>query len=149
MYKILSWAAVIAWMALIFYFSHQPGSESSELSQGVTEIIVTTVEKIAPNADYDINHFHYLVRKNAHFFVYLVLGMLVINALRRSGVKGGRSIALAFFVCVLYAISDEVHQLFIPGRSGEVTDVIIDSAGSSVGIVVYLLIGKVVKKSRE
>lgn len=52
----------------------------------------------------------------------------------------------ALLICVLYAISDEVHQKFIPGRSGEVRDVIIDTAGASVGISVYLLFGMIVKK---
>ena len=65
----------------------------------------------------------------------------MINALRSSNVLGYRSMSLAFFICVLYAISDEVHHYFIPGMSGEVRDVNIDTAGASVGIGVYLLIG--------
>jgi VanZ family protein len=72
----------------------------------------------------------------------------VINALRRSGAYGYRSIVLALLICVLYAISDEVHQLFVPGRGGQVKDIIIDSAGATVGIGVYLLISRVVKRRR-
>lgn len=137
--KIFSWAAVIVWMALIFYLSHQPATESNEQSTGITEIIITTLENLVPNAEIDIRGFHHMVRKNAHFIAYFILGVLVINSLRVSGVRGYRSMVLALGICVLYAISDEVHQLFIPGRSGEVSDVLIDSAGASVGIDVYLV----------
>jgi VanZ family protein len=111
--KIFSWAAVIFWMALIFYLSHQPATESNGLSTGITETIIKTVEKIAPNANFDIRSFNHMVRKNAHFIAYLVLGVLTFNALRRSGVRGYRSVVLALVICVIYAISDEVHQLFI------------------------------------
>ena len=147
--KILSWTAVILWMALIFYLSHQPAADSNELSTGITEVIIQTIEKVAPNMELDIRSLNHIVRKNAHFFAYLVLGVLVINALRVNGVKGYRSIALALGICILYAISDEVHQLFIPGRSCEVRDVIIDAAGASVGIVVYLVVGKVVGRRKN
>lgn len=136
---------VILWMALIFYLSHQPATESNELSTGITEIIITTVENLFPNAEFDIRGFHHMVRKNAHFIAYFILGVLVINALRISGVRGYQSVVLALGICVPYAISDEMHQLFIPGRSGEVSDVHIDSAGASVGIGVYLVIGRMKK----
>jgi len=68
----------------------------------------------------------------------------VINALRRSGVNEYRSVVLALGICVLFAISDEVHQLFVPGRGGQVSDVLIDSAGASVGLGIYLLVSRVV-----
>ena len=138
--------AVIFWMALIFNLSHQPATESNQLSTGITEMVVNFIEKVAPNWDVDIRSFNHIVRKNAHFFAYLVLGILVINALRRSGVVGIRSMILALLICILYAISDEVHQLFVPGRGAQIRDVIIDSAGATVGIGVYLLLGRVVMR---
>jgi VanZ family protein len=135
--KVLPWLLVILWMALIFYLSHQPATRSNGLSKGATEIIVETVEKIAPNVDINKRSFNNIIRKNAHFFAYLVLGTLVSNGLRGSGVAGYRSIGLALLFCILYAISDELHQLFVPGRGGQVKDVIIDSAGAVVGILGY------------
>jgi VanZ family protein len=141
MYKILSWSAVILWMGLIFYLSHQPATESNQLSKGITKFIVKTVENVDPNPEFDIRGFNHIVRKNAHFFAYLVLAVLVINALRRSGIYGYQSVGLALLICVLYAISDEIHQSFVLGRGSQVKDVIIDSAGVSIGIGVYVLIG--------
>ena len=93
----------------------------------------------------NVEKFHYLVRKNAHFFVYLVLGLLVVNGLRSSGMKGYKKIGLAMVICVVYAMSDEFHQLFIPGRAGQIKDILIDSSGSLVGI----LIGGLVSSRRR
>lgn len=134
--KAFPWLPVTLWMALIFFLSHQPAAQSSGLSSGITEMIMNVIEKIAPNMAFDFESFHHFIRKNAHFFAYLVLGVLVANAIR--GYKG-KTVALAMLVCVLYAISDEVHQLFIPGRAGQVMDVLIDSAGAGVGILFYQL----------
>ncbi|HOJ11795.1 MAG TPA: VanZ family protein [Clostridiales bacterium] len=140
MHKLLSWMAVILWMSLIFYLSHQPAAKSSELSTSITEVIIDTIETVAPQVKIEKGDLHYIVRKNAHFFYYLVLGILVVNALRRSGIYGYKSILLALLICILYAVSDEAHQIFIPGRSGEIRDVIIDSTGSNVGIFGYLVV---------
>ena len=135
--KIMPWLLVILWMALIFYLSHQPANKSNGLSKGATEIIVETVEKVVPKVDINKRSFNHIIRKNAHFFTYLVLGTLVANGLRSSGLSGYRAIGLGLLICLFYAISDEVHQLFVPGRGGQVKDVIIDSAGAVVGILGY------------
>ena len=135
--KIFYWVLVILWMALIFFFSHQPATESSELSLGITEVIVDMVNTIAPDKDILLNqdNINFLIRKAAHFGVYLILGLLVSNGLIFSKISRGKVIYLALIICVLYATSDELHQLFIPGRSGQVSDVLLDSAGSIVGIL--------------
>ena len=147
MRKIIAWITVMLWMVLIFYFSHQPATASNNLSIGITDLIVENVEKVAPNLDFSINNFNHLVRKNAHFIIYFTLGILVVYALRRSGVLGYRSIGLGFLFCVLYAISDEVHQLFVSGRGGQVMDVLIDSAGASFGIGLYWMIGAILNRA--
>lgn len=138
---------VILWMSLIFYLSHQPATDSNALSTGITEVIVKTVEKVASGAAIDIQSFNNIIRKKAHFLAYLVLGALVINALRVSGVRGYRSVVFALGICVLYAVSDEVHQLFVPGRGGQLSDVLIDSAGAGVGIGLYMLLSKLLRGS--
>lgn len=143
---IFSWLAVLLWMVLIFYLSAQPAAQSNDLSKGITEVIVETVGRVAPSDSFDISRLNHLIRKNAHFFAYLVLGILVMNAMRRSGIDGLKGMFLSLGICVLYAISDEVHQLFVPGRSGQVKDVFIDSAGAVVGIGIYLTLNRIKKK---
>lgn len=142
MRKVISWLLVVLWMALIFYLSHQPASESNSLSTGITERVVAIIERVTSDIDFDVSNFNHIVRKNAHFFAYLILGVLVSNALKSNGLKGSRRFLIALAFCILYAISDEIHQLFIPGRAGQVRDVIIDSAGAVVGISGYLVFGK-------
>jgi VanZ family protein len=134
MHKILSWVAVILWMVLIFCLSNQPATQSAALSTGIAELIVQSIEKVTHYFGFDIAQFDYIVRKNAHFFVYFVLGMLVLHALKRSGMSRYRAIRIALLICVLYAISDEIHQQFVPGRGPGIKDVFIDSAGAMVGI---------------
>lgn len=149
MMKLLSWTAVVIWMGLIFSLSHQPATDSSELSQGVTEVIIETIEKVTPQElNFDSREWNHLVRKNAHFFIYLVLGLLVINALRRTGVTGLPSIIWTLVICCLYAVSDELHQNFVPGRSGELRDVLIDTVGASVGVGFYVLVSRFIKRRR-
>ena len=126
MKPILSWIALLLWMAFIFYLSSQPAVQSDHLSKGITEKIVEVQGRETQN----INILNVSIRNNAHFFLYLVLGVLVLNAFRRVRYKG---IVLAFLACVLYAVSDELHQIFVPGRGAEIRDVLTDSAGAAIG----------------
>lgn len=140
--KIISWMLVILWMTLIFYMSHKPATESNKLSKGITEVIVDTVEKVDADTNINRSNFNHMLRKNAHFFTYLLLGVLVLNGLKSSGVSGYKGIALTLLICILYAISDEVHQLFVQGRGGQVKDVLIDSFGAIMGIGIYKSINR-------
>ncbi len=147
MNRIISWLAVVLWMAFIFYLSHQPAAVSNEMSKGVTEVIIETVEKTVPNhaaMSIDVDQWNRIVRKNAHFFAYFVLGLFVIHAMKVSWQRknGWQNLALALGFCILYAILDEVHQLFVPGRGGQVKDVLIDAAGAAFGVILYLLMQK-------
>lgn len=132
--KAFPWILVLLWMGLIFYLSHQPASQSAQLSRGLTVTIINIIEKLAPNIDFDFGAFHHFIRKNAHFFAYLILGLLVANAMRVRKTK--RALA-AIILCTLYALSDEFHQTFIPARAGQWTDVLIDSMGSAFGVFSY------------
>ena len=137
MSKIWSYLAVVLWMGLIFFFSSQPADDSKELSTGVTEVILSVVEAVAPESDLFVDHLHHFVLKNAHFLIYFVLGILVVRAFRLSEIQGKKSIVFALAICIVYAISDELHQLFVPGRGAQVKDVLIDSTGAFVGIIIY------------
>lgn len=143
---ILSWTAVLLWMLLIFYSSAQVAEQSNQLSKGVTAVIIGFVERIALGLELNTNTFNYIVRKNAHFFTYLILSVFVMNAIRKSRVEGSKGILITFGICVLYAVSDEVHQLFVPGRSGQMTDVFIDGSGAVLGLVIVQLLSLLRKK---
>jgi VanZ family protein len=133
MKRTISWLIVLLWMALIFFLSSQPADLSNELSTGITETIARAIERIIPGTEIIIGELNHIVRKNAHFIAYLVLGILTMIAMRNSGAELKRSFLLTMLICVPYAASDEIHQLFVPGRGCQVTDVLIDSAGALVG----------------
>lgn len=135
--KILSWILLVSWMLLIFYLSHQPAITSNGLSTGITKKIIIAIEKIIP-IDIDIMGFNHIIRKSAHLFSYFILGILVLNMIINYKYPNKKSFILALLICILYAISDEVHQLFIPGRAGMIKDVIIDSVGAVLGILGYM-----------
>ena len=123
----------LLWMVVIFMLSHQPASVSS----GQSGVFVEQLHYIAPSIDQQLLTF--LVRKGAHIFAYFVLGILMFNALWRvdlSNFRFNRPAMLSIIVCALYATSDEFHQLFISGRSGEIRDIIIDSCAATVGVFI-------------
>lgn len=135
----ISWTMVVIWMGVIFSLSAQPAVASNELSHGVTEVIVETVERVAPAANVDVETANHFIRKNAHFFAYLILAVLVSHAFARHGLLGKENGWHTFMICVLYAISDEMHQMLVPGRGPAVTDVFIDGAGVFLGLILYYL----------
>src|SRR5699024_5090243 len=143
---ILSWSAVLIWMGVIFFLSHQPGSQPSDLSSGITDVIVHTLQHIVPFLPMEDVFFHHFIRKSAHFTAYCILGILVIHALSE---PNWRRYMTAFLIAVVYAMTDEFHQLFIPGRSGELRDVAIDSVGAATGIGIYMLSMFIISRFRK
>ena len=125
--KKISVLLVIIWMVVIFTFSNTNAINSTKQSDGV----ISVVAKIF-HYDGDITNFRYLVRKTAHFTLYLLLGILVCYSLKFNNVKN--MIKLSLLICILYACTDEIHQLFVNGRSGELLDVCIDTLGSLLGV---------------
>lgn len=121
-------------MVLIFMFSADNGEESSNKSGFIVKIVQFFLgeesnPKIAENLSF-------IVRKTAHFSIYALLGFLVSGsfALRKLFSK---AMWIVLLICFLYACSDEVHQLFVPGRSGHIRDVAIDTSGAFLGIVIF------------
>lgn len=147
MNKLLSWVAAICWMMLIFFLSHQPAEASSELSFNFLNLLLRPFMFLFPSMDVQGDWLHFFIRKNAHFFAYFVLGILFANALQATfkGLKKSdwKLLGLSLFLSVLYAISDEIHQLYIPGRSGEIRDVMIDSFGALTGIMLYVKLARI------
>ena len=129
------------WMAFIFSMSSQDSTESSDTSGETIRFILSIVpqfnEKSEETKDEIVESLQHITRKSAHFLGYMLLGILTI-LLFLEFEKLQYKPQWAFLFCVLYAISDEIHQLFVPGRSGQIRDVFIDSCGSFLGIVVIM-----------
>ena len=138
----LAWLVTIVWMAVIFLMS----SEVADTSSARSDEIVQTIRSIGVSAPEGLLTF--LVRKAAHISAYFVLGILICNLLREHHISTKRTILLSILFAMLYACTDELHQVFVSGRSGEVRDVLIDTAGAAVGVAVYAaLLSRFYKKS--
>ena len=107
------------------------------------EVIKKYKEKSTKEKEKVLKYLVKPVRKSAHFFLYFVLGILIINLFKSFELFNYKTILLAILLCFLYACSDEIHQLFIKGRSCEVRDILIDTIGSLSGISVYYLFSKI------
>lgn len=130
-------------MIIIFSLSNQPAIDSTELSDGFISNTIGNVYKLFnKNISFDeLNEikvkYTHPVRKMAHFTIYMILGILVTLLVREYNVSFYKCLFISLLVCLLYSISDEVHQLFVIGRSGEIRDILIDTSGSFIGIFVF------------
>ncbi|WAM33627.1 VanZ family protein [Caldicellulosiruptor morganii] len=153
-HKLLSWIIVILWLLIIFSLSSQPAKDSNRLSESVTKQVVKATQKVSiPNIQIEprrnaLKKLNDVIRKYAHVAVYLVLGILVINAFVISGIKGCKAFFFSLMFCFLYAATDEIHQVFVPGRGAKATDVLIDGIGAFTGIIIYELIFKICQKTK-
>jgi VanZ family protein len=124
-------------MCVIFYLSNQPAEDSTQLSDSV----LSKIEFLG------ISVSELFIRKTAHVCEYILLAFLLSNTFYNFSVK--HWYLFSPFIASLYACSDEIHQLFIPGRSGEVLDVIIDTSGAILGVLIYLSLLKIIKSVRR
>jgi len=142
---ILLWTAVVIWMAAIFCLSGQVASKSASLSGSTVKIVIEHTQPGFRKLPVDqqnivVTNYQHLVRKSAHFLAYTLLGILTLSALFQHSITKGRRFAAAFAICVLYACTDEIHQLFVTGRSGQISDVCIDACGAIIGICAIMLV---------
>ena len=129
MKKIIKLLFIIIWLLVIFLFSNQDGSTSTSLTNGI-------LEKYLFFVDSDI--FFMIIRKMAHITEYFILGILVLNFINEF--KIDKKIVVSILICFILASFDELHQLFIPDRTGRLLDVFIDMIGDSLGILILSLI---------
>ena len=137
--KIISIILVLVWMGLIFSFSNSNGTESGNTSRTIIVFITERVSSIKDGTeemDKVVDRYQLFVRKGAHFFVYYVLAFLVMNCLYIFDVKT-KTLLISGIICILYAISDELHQYFISERSGNIVDVMWDSSASLLSSYLY------------
>ena len=133
---IVNWALLILWMILIFAMSNQPADISNKQSDLFINILMfvgidlnSTLGSIAS----------FVVRKVAHFTEYFILYWLAVSVLKNYiEAKKARMYSLA--IVLGYAITDEVHQYFIPGREMAFRDVMIDFSGGLFGCFIECLL---------
>ena len=128
----------------IFGFSSQDAKESSGLSRQVTNTVTKNVKSIQrlekSQKEIVLSKIEKIVRKIAHFSIYTLVGILLMALFSTYNMKERNRIILSLVIGIIYASSDEIHQRFVSGRSGQITDVMIDSFGVLFGILIVMLV---------
>lgn len=122
-YSFIWLIGIIVLDLLIFYFSSQTGPKSSSQSGFVLNLFQIS--------DSDLTQT--IIRKLAHFSIYACMGICWMNFLNSFPIDHKRALILSILMCFLFAASDEWHQSFVDGRSGELLDVCLDTFGSLCG----------------
>lgn len=158
---------LVLWMGVIFYNTSANGVVSNQRSmtvlnkvralyhkaepapEGKSQSITSTAKNLNTNSNTNKNEkvqssriekLNLIIRKNAHAFEYIVLALLTCSVFFINKFRGKGVIVYVLFICLLYAVSDEFHQLFVPGRTSLVSDVMIDFSGALVGLGIFYLI---------
>ena len=137
----------LLWMCVIFFFSSQNGDESSGVSKRLL-MFICGLFSYSPAADTK-ELLLLLIRKGAHMTEFGILALLWLATFRSGRVKAAWNYPAAFAASSLYAATDEIHQLFVSERAGQITDWMIDSAGAILFLCIGWLIAKVSEKWGE
>ena len=135
---------------VIFGFSSQDGEASGGLSRNITNKILQISNKYnalgQEEKEQIANKTEKIIRKVAHFSIYTVVGLLLMGLLSTYKIKENWRMILSILLGMIYAVSDEIHQSFIPGRTPQITDVYIDTLGVVIGVLLILLFIKIYDK---
>lgn len=157
---LLSWVLLLIWVAVIWGHSLMSGQMSSLESGRVVEFVQKAAAWLSQNHNAlferlvsehprilevlaDSSLLGYYIRKGAHFTEYLILGMLSFNALRLTFRSPLTSLAVMGAVWVFVPNVDEMIQRFVPNRSGQMSDVLLDMAGFGTGFLLCLLLAAI------
>ncbi len=145
---------LVSWVVFIFMMSSQPATQSTQTSSKfvlkIIDIIYRDFNKISTQQQNNIIHtITLIVRKTAHFTEYFILGLLSTGvAITYNNKKRYLNYVFSVLFSVVYAVSDELHQYFVPGRACRFLDICIDAAGSICAAFLMVFIVNTVKKRK-
>jgi len=122
------WLPVVLWAAIIFLFSANPNPYRFLPAAWRSAIPLPTV------SDSSLTEW---IGQLMHFVEYLVLAFLISRALYKTSATSTKLPALVILISMLFALSDEIHQLFVPGRAFQIIDLFIDFLGSLFGVIIF------------
>lgn len=144
---------ILCWMGIVFTFSAQPGRNSTNLSGSIAEKIVNIVHRnddLTSKEKTELTKkYNRVLRKLAHYTIYLLGGIAIISFINSLMNNKKLTITLTILSGFVYALSDEIHQSFTPGRDPRITDVLIDTSGVITGVIIYIVILAIAKKTKK
>ncbi|TYQ15943.1 UNVERIFIED_CONTAM: VanZ family protein [Acetivibrio alkalicellulosi] len=139
------WILAVLCMFLILRLSSEPAQVSKEKSGFILEKIEPIIERLEETFQINIvnkDKLHFYIRKHAHVFIYFLLSILLTLSWKAFGAKGLKPYYFTWIMATVFSIIDETYQSFIPGRSGELRDVLLDNIGINLGLLLVLLLSK-------
>jgi VanZ family protein len=139
----------LLWFGFIFYNSTKSGDVSNTKSYTLLNKIRAEYRQLDGEERQQYNNLpksareerlNLIIRKNAHAFEYCVLAIVISTILFQFKVKGRGAIIYIMFICLIYAVLDEFHQIYVPGRTSSVRDVLIDFSGALIGMIFYYFV---------
>ena len=139
LYIAISWVLVVICMGIIFSLSAQNGEESTELSHSFVRMFL---ERLGLTINEGF------LRSCAHCLEFMGLSVLIFNAVYVT-FETRLTPLIAFAGTVLYAVTDEIHQIYVPERSFQLSDILVDSTGALIGVIASLIILKIILNIKE
>lgn len=128
MKKFILISMVLLCLILIFYFSSENNYESMDTTIKVSRVINVEEGNLS------------ILRKYGHFIEFFVLEILLLSMFSCFIKVDFKIYIISLIFCLLYAFSDEIHQLYVIGRSAQVMDVCIDFCGSIIGSILFIMV---------
>ena len=145
--KIFNIILIVIWMITVFMFSAQKGDVSGDTSGKFTEMIIRILTgKSVDTNNPTIQMVETIIRKIAHFTIYTIGGFLIMNYAYVTDKNLKEKILYSICFGGGYAITDEIHQFFVPDRSARIFDIGIDTLGVITGVFIYVLFRKCLQK---
>lgn len=144
LFKYISIVLLIVWMSAVFTLSSESGSKSENTSNSFTKTIFQN-----NISDEQVKNLSFIIRKTAHFALYTIGGICICLFVLLNFKSTNKIYLISYIIGTIYAITDELHQLYIPNRSGEIRDVIIDSFGILLGVVIVKFSRYIIHKFKE
>ena len=141
----VSRVCLVILMILMFIFSNQKGETSSKVSNTVAEVINIEPDNkwIEPSVQPIMLGLN--LRKYAHIIIYFLMGVSAYYALKESiGLR--KRVLYSSIICYGYAVFDEIHQFFVPGRTAGIVDTFVDAVGFLIAISICVLLTSIWKK---
>ena len=142
------WILVLTWATVIFLFSAQDAAASSALSDKVTTFLLQLfgIDSPTMSPTPDTGGWFLSVRTMAHFASFAIFGMLTALAIRSHRTGRWQNWLFPAGISLFYAIFDEIHQAFVPGRSTEWQDIAVDFGGAVLGIALIAAIYTIIQR---
>ena len=139
---------LVSLMILMFIFSNQKGETSSKVSNTIAEAmnIESDNKWVEPSVQPLMLGLNLM--KYAHIIIYFFMGVSAYYALKESlGLR--KRVLYSFTICYGYAVFDEIHQFFVPGRTSGIIDTFVDAVGFLIAIIICVILTLIWKKIRK